>query len=131
MCCQSMFELLREGVCYHIQSKMLIWHNGAEVLECCCGQIINGDHKCTKDMTSKKLCVTRCGYNTDYKQNPIEEVNLSCDVCRKDAAQKEFDSQWTVDFDGYDVCSECHGKCTYGVLPKQEQGCECPHPDFW
>ena len=110
---------------------MLIWHNGAEVLECCCGQIINGNHLCTKDMKSTKLCVTRCGYNTVRKQNPLREINLTCVVCRKDAEQKEYDSQWTVDFDGYDVCSECHGKCTYGVLPKQEQGCECPHPDFW
>ena len=45
--------------------------------------------------------------------------------------QKEFARQWSVDRDGYDVCSECYGKCTYGVLPKQEQGCACPHPDYW
>ena len=110
---------------------MLIWHNGAEVLECCCGHLILGNHKCKQYMHSLKLRVTRCGYNTTYRQNPLEEINLACVVCQEDAAQKEYDRQWSIDFDGYSVCSECHGKCTYGVLPKQEQGCECPHPDYW
>jgi hypothetical protein len=108
---------------------MLIWHSGAKVLECCCGQIINGNHLCTKDMKSTKLRVTRCGYQTEHHDNPLREVDLTCAVCRKDAGQKEFDSQWAVDFDGYDVCSECHGKCPYGDLPKQDYACECPLSD--
>ena len=80
-------------------------------------------------MTSTKLCVTSCGYRTKRGYNPEREVNLACVLCRKNTEQKEFDSQWTVDFDGYDVRSECHGKCPYGVLPKQEWGCECPPSD--
>ena len=109
-----------------LDEPMLIWHNGAEVIECGCGKIINGKHKCTKDIKSKKLCVTECGYNTERRYRPLREVNLACDICQKDAKQKEYDEQWAVDFDGYDVCSECHGKCTYGVLPKE---CECPNPE--
>ena len=106
-------------------SKMLIWHNGAEVVECCCGQIINGNHQCTKDMTSTKLCVTSCGYRTERGYNPLREINLDCVVCQKDTEQKKFDSQWTVNLDGYDVCSMCNGKCPYGELPKQDYGCDC------
>jgi hypothetical protein len=107
----------------------LLWHNGAEVLECCCGKIINGHHQCTQDMTSIKLVVTTCGYNTTYrhsKNNVIEEINLACVVCRKDTERKEFASQWAVDRDGYDVCSDCYGKCPYGDLPKKLYGaCDC------
>ena len=67
------------------------------------------------------MCVTECGFKT-RRFHPLRDVNLACVICQKDAKQKEYDEQWTVDLDGYDVCSECHAKCSYGDLPKQ---CEC------
>jgi hypothetical protein len=76
-------------------------------------------------MSSLKLCVTKCGYRTDSGYNVHGVINLDCDVCRNDAENKEFASQWTVNQDGYDVCSECYGKCPYGELPKQDWGCDC------
>ena len=92
---------------------MLIYHNGAGVIECCCGQIINSKHICTKDINVQRHCVLDCGFKRCHNE---------CSICRKDSKQKEYDKQWATDRDGYDVSSKCYMKCCYGDLPKQ---CEC------
>ena len=96
------------------RATILIYHNEAEITECCCGQLINGNHICTKDILSRNLRVKECGFKTD--------VNIDCIICQKDVKQKEYNAQWAIDKDGYDVCSSCYGKCCFGELPKN---CEC------
>ena len=92
---------------------MLVYHNGAGVLECYCGHIITGKHMCAQVINVQRLCIRECGFG---------DLNNECSICRKDDEQKNYDKQWYTDRDGYDRCSTCSMKCCYGDLPKQ---CEC------
>ena len=94
----------------------LIYHNGAKSIECHCGRIINGRHECTKGVeeATEKIQVIECDF-TKWNDN-------YCNVCMKDAKQKDFDDQWYTDGDGYSRCSICYVKCEHGEVPKH---CQC------
>ena len=93
---------------------MLTFHAGPGVVECCCGQIITGNHLCIQLITEQRIRVRKCRFK--------ELTNNECSICQADSEQKLFAHQWYTDIDGYDRCSECSCKCTYGQLPKE---CEC------
>ena len=92
----------------------LIYHNGAESIECHCGRIINGRHECTTEEATEEIQVIECAF-TKWNDN-------YCSVCMKDAKQKDFDDQWYTDEDGYLRCSTCDVKCEYAEFPKD---CGC------
>ena len=93
----------------------MYYHEESKVIECHCGGMINGCHSCPEDMNGKKLQVVYCDFAT-------------CDYCQMHAKRKAYDDQWTDDEDGYNVCSDCHLKCDYDLLPKQ---CECEYDQRW
>ena len=100
------------------KSIMLIYHRGAQAIECHCGETINGRHNCLKEKVEavKKLQVIECRFNTlGYK------IDTKCCFCEKDAKEKQFINQWRVDDDGYCRCTECGDKCD-DELPKD---CSC------
>ena len=85
----------------------MIYHRKTEEIECLCGKIIDGSHKC-----DEKPPVIIC----------FEECENNCARCKRFTERERFESQWSMDRDGYCVCSSCYEKCHYGELPK---GCEC------
>ena len=96
---------------------MLTFHDGPGVVECFCGQIITGNHLCVQIITVQRISVRECGF---------KKLNNECSICRADSEQKIYDKQCYTDIDGYDRCSICSTKCSYGQLPRQ---CGCDDSD--
>ena len=94
----------------------LIWHEGAEIVQCICGEILNGKHECDEVLLLllTKIIVTSCNFNKSSR-----DFNLACSICRKDDAVKKFNKQWKVDEDGYSRCAKCFMHCDHGIT------CEC------
>ena len=60
----------------------LIFHSGANVIECHCGTIIKGQHNCIKEAEESvtKIQVINCCFKDYYDYMK----NNKCDVCRED-----------------------------------------------
>ena len=92
----------------------MIYHIVTDLIECDCGVVINGAHKCSKCIAEIKYC---------------EYADGECEKCARQERNNEIASYWDSDLDGYSVCSECHAKCADGqTLPKE---CECEFDRQW
>ena len=86
-------------------SLIFIKHVISGDLYCCCGSLLDSDHKCKILKFVSKITVVSC--DDDCKKCDVDEKNLI------------RDSMWTTDLDGYTICSSCHDKIDYDVI------CDC------
>ena len=90
------------------KSIVFLYHRAAELFECCCGHIVDGDHSCLKGEFIENVQVLECGF--------ADDKNIVCNVCKEDEMEKEFYSQWSF-ADGYCRCTGCDEECDM-ELPK-------------
>ena len=62
-------------------SLTMIYHNGAEIIECHCKQLIKGSHICSKKISGGSFQIMDCGFNKYNQKN-------SCSICIMDAKEK-------------------------------------------
>ena len=79
------------------------WHKKAEEYYCMCGKKFG--HDCNFAETFQNIKIVNC-------------KGENCTICK----ESRFTQQWTIDRDGYCVCSICYMKCEDEELPKC---CEC------
>ena len=83
----------------------LKYHVQHDVFTCACGRMLSNEDMC--NILVERIKVVRC--------------QGGCEPCIKMGNEKDYENQWSEDFDGYIVCTFCQMKCEYG-LPKN---CEC------
>ena len=99
-------------------SLAMIYHKGAEVIECHCKQLIRGKHKCSKKISSGLFQIIDCSFEE-------RKLDNSCSICIADSKKKEYSDQWYIGRDGYCRCAYCDENC------EDEEDCDCPEKEYY
>ena len=66
---------------------MLTYHDGPGVVECCCGQIIKGNHLCVQIINERRIRVRKCRFKKLTNNTSVVYV-------KQIANRNYFDKQW-------------------------------------
>ena len=78
----------------------IVYHEGSKEVECVCGKIVRGEHRCN---VFTCLRFRSCGWSEENKD--------VFQTCLTNYKIKLFDENWTIDHDEYNVCAKCWMKC--------------------